>query len=237
MFRVLAGLSLAVSGPAVAAGIASTAPAPENQVRFWAEIDYLGWKVKGDPLPALVTTNPVAAPVLGAPGTSVLFGDSGVDNQWRPGARLEVGYWIDADHKAGFEASFFGLQDAQSGFSAASAGSPILGQPFFNALIGLQDSRLIAFPGVAAGSVAVNDTSRLLGASLAYRQEIGQWGPGQFSAVVGYRYLYASDALAMSTNVVAAAGPTTVGSSDSFKSRSDFNGIEIGVVDTAKQGP
>ena len=46
---------------------------------FWAEIDYLAWTVKGDHPPPLVTASPDGTPlaqagVLGAPGTTVLFG-------------------------------------------------------------------------------------------------------------------------------------------------------------------
>ena len=52
---------------------------------FWAEADYLAWSVTGDKLPALVTTAPVGTPlavagVLGQPTTTVLFGNSSVNN-------------------------------------------------------------------------------------------------------------------------------------------------------------
>ena len=58
------------------------APAPQAGGSFWAEAEYLYWQIKGDKLPALVTTGPdtliATAGVLGAPGTSVLFGQSTV---------------------------------------------------------------------------------------------------------------------------------------------------------------
>jgi Putative beta barrel porin-7 (BBP7) len=212
-------------------------PASAGAGQFWAEVDYLAWTVKGDRLPALLTTNSLGAgPTLGAPGTSVLFGDSSVNDRWRSGGRLQAGYWFDASHRTGVEGSFFDLQNVSTGLNAASGGTPILGQPFFNALISFQDARLIAFPGVSTGSFSANDTSRLLGGSLLYRQEIAKSTIGDFSALVGYRYLYASDAVSVSTNVVSLIFPLTIGTGDSFKATNDFNGVEIGLVDEAKSG-
>ena len=72
-----AGLvAVAVSGDAAdAADLPLKAPplAPADASPFWAEMDYLAWSVKGDRLPALVTTSPAGTPrpqagALGAPG-------------------------------------------------------------------------------------------------------------------------------------------------------------------------
>lgn len=86
---------LALGGTsAVAADLPLKAPPkPIDFNPFWAEAGYLAWSVTGDKLPALVTTAPVGTPlavagVLGQPTTTVLFGNSSVNNDWRSGGRI-----------------------------------------------------------------------------------------------------------------------------------------------------
>ena len=183
--------------------------------RFWAEMEYLAWSVKGDRLPPLVTTSPTGTPlsqagILGAPGTTVLFGDSSVNDGWRSGGRLRAGYWFDPRHQSGIEASIFGLEQASTGFSASSSGTPVLARPFLEANTGLQNSTLIAFPGLVSGSATASETSRLYGAGALYRRDIGSyatpWGAEGFSVLIGYRFLHASDRLDIATTSTAVAG-------------------------------
>lgn len=225
-------------------------PAPADPTRFWAEMEYLAWSVKGDRLPPLVTTSPAGTPlaqagVLGAPGTTVLFGDSSVNGGWRSGGRLNGGYWFDPQHRTGIEASFFGLEQVSTGFSASSAGTPILARPFLDATTNLQNSQLIAFPGLLSGSVTANETSRLYGAGALYRQEIGSspasWSGTRFSALAGYRFLHASDRLDISgVSAVAPGGQlppgTTFAANDSFHSQSNFYGLDLGVIGEFSSG-
>ncbi len=122
--------AVACCDPAAAADLPVKARplAPADAGRFWAEMEYLAWSVKGDRLPPLVTTSPTGTPlpqagILGSSSTTVLFGDSSVNDGWRSGGRLRAGYWFDPQHQSGIEASFFGLEHASTGFSAGSAGS------------------------------------------------------------------------------------------------------------------
>ena len=244
--------TLAFSGTAVAADLPMVTKAPsatpDYSPRYWLEADFLGWTVTGDKLPALVTTSPAGTPaalagVLGAPGTTVLFGDSAANNDWRAGGRLTGGYWFDPSHRTGIEASFFDLANASSRFNANSGGTPILAQPFTNAVTGKQDALFSAFPGFDSGAVSANDTSRLLGASIIFRQDIGWWGSERFSALIGYRYLRSSDGLGVSSSIVSGPGVlavplgTTIGVSDSFNAASNFNGIDLGAIGEFKTGP
>ena len=89
--------ALAFSETAFAADlpIVTKAPSatPDYGPRYWLEADFLGWTVTGDRLPALVTTSPAGTPaplagVLGAPGTTVLFGNSTVNDDWRAGGKV-----------------------------------------------------------------------------------------------------------------------------------------------------
>ena len=81
--------------------------------------------MKGDRPPPLVTASAAGTPlaqagVIGAPATTVLFGDSNVNGGWRSGGRLQAGYWFDPSRSKGVEVSFFDLQDASTGFAANS---------------------------------------------------------------------------------------------------------------------
>src|SRR5262245_27258846 len=62
---------------------------------LWAEAEYLLWWMKGAALPPLVTASPAGTPstqagVLGAPGTTVLFGGNSVNDEVRSGMRFTL---------------------------------------------------------------------------------------------------------------------------------------------------
>ena len=246
-FAALFLVAAAACGPASAAdmSVLTKAPPPPPSGQFWAEVDYLAWTVKGDKLPALVSTSAPGttlfqAGLLGTPGTSVLFGDATVNDGWRSGLRFQGGYWFDPRHTRGIEASFFDLDHASTRFNAGSGGSPILALPFFDASTNQPNSFLLAFPGFAAGAVSINETSRLLGADALYRQDIAYWGAERFSALIGYRYLHASDRLGMSSTVSVTGGPgagTVMSLADTFSATSDFHGLDLGVAGTYVGGP
>jgi hypothetical protein len=195
--------------------------------------------VKGDRPPPLVTTSPpgtlVNAGVLGAPGTTVLFGDSPVNGGWRSGGRLPAGYWFDPTRNKGVEISFFALQNASTGFSANSGTHAILAQPFFNTVTNAQDAALVSFPGFLSGTIAVNETSRLLGAGALYRQDVGTWADVRISALIGYRYLHSSDKLSIPVAInFLGVGPLT--DTDAFNASSNFHGVNLGLAGEWKRG-
>ena len=232
------GVALLAAIPAIAAAAdlpVKAPPAIPSSGSFWAELDVLAWSVKGDRPPPLVTTSPLGTPlgqagVLGLPTTTVLFGDSSVDGAWRAGGRLQAGYWFDPVRSKGIEVSFFDLADVSTGFAANSSTNPILARPFFNATTNLQDAALISFPAVVFGSVAVNETSRLLGAGALYRQDLGRWGDQRISALVGYRYLHSSDRLSIASVQNSLLFPSSVAATDSFSATSDFHGVDLGLA-------
>jgi hypothetical protein len=238
---MLTALHLAVT-PAAAADLPLKAPAKIVEFNpFWAEADALGWSVKGDHLPALVTTSPAGTPrasagVLGAPGTTVLFGNSDVNEDWRAGGRITAGYWFDPSRSRGLEASFFGLGDASTGFAANSTANPIIARPFVDATTNLQNAAFVAFPGLVTGNIAINETSRLLGAGALYRQDIGMWAGQRITALVGYRYLRSSDDLSIvSQSTILAGGALAV--SDTFGATSNFHGLDLGLAGEWREGP
>ena len=116
------------------------APPP---ARHYVSLDALGWWVKSDHLPVLVTTSPIGTPqifagVIGQPGTSVLFGDQTVNGGIRPGGRIQGGVWLDDNAEFAIEGHYYALATETTTYSAASTFStgmptgPILARPFFN---------------------------------------------------------------------------------------------------------
>ena len=239
----VASLAAAILGgmPAYAADLPLKAPVKAVDFNpFWAEADALAWSVKGDHLPALVTTSPVGTPlfsagVLGAPGTTVLFGNSDVNDDWRAGGRITAGYWFDPSRSRGIEASFFGLGDVSTGFTANSGTTPIIARPFFDPNLNLQSASFVSFPGTTAGNIAINEKSRLLGAGLLYRQDVGMWAGQRITALVGYRYLRSSDDLAITSQSAVVGGAFAV--SDNFGATSQFHGLDLGLAGEWRGGP
>ena len=234
--------AISLSGSALAADLRLKAPPkPVDFNPFWAEADYLAWSVSGNKLPALVTTAPVGTPlgvagVLGQPTTTVLFGNSSVNNDWRSGGRITGGYWFDPQRSRGIEASFFGLENASTGFAASSGAYPILTRPFTNALTGLPDALIASFPGISTGSVNASETSRLFGAGALYRQDIGMWSGQRVNALIGYRYLRSSDTLWI-TDTASSVAFGTFTPSDNFKAASNFHGLDLGLTGDWRNGP
>lgn len=144
-----------------------------SSARFWGTAEYLLWWTKGSSLPPLVTTGP-ALPVtpppgaIGTPGTTVLFGGNDGDRNPLSGGLFTVGFWMNDSQTIGFEGSFFFLGQGTENFNAATSGAPgsiVLARPFFDTSTGMENSELIGYPGLAAGSVHIQSTLGLLGAS------------------------------------------------------------------------
>ena len=204
---------------------------------FWAEADYLLWSIKDSNLPPLVTSSPAGTPrglagVIGAPGTTVLFGGNGLDNEERSGARITAGFWFDKSQCLGIEGSYFFLGQRSIGFNAGSSGSPILARPFFDVNAGVENSELVAFPGVLAGNVAVRATSRLWGTELDLRSN---WCGGccwRIDWLTGFRYVALDESLNISENLSVPSGPqagTSLLVSDSFGTHNSFAGGQVGM--------
>lgn len=204
--------------------------------RWWGNANYLlGW-VSGDRLPPLVTTSPAgtaqtAAGVLGQQGTTVLVGGNTVNTGFRSGFRGELGYWFDPKRVWGIEAGFFALAGSSETFPASGA---ILARPFFDVTTGLPSSAIVAFPGASTGSVVVTDQAHsFYGANVDARENFC-CGPGwRLDGLLGYRYLHYGQQLQIqqTTQPVGSffAAGTQIQATDSFVTRNDFNGLDVGL--------
>ncbi len=137
--------------------------------RHYLNLDALGFWVKHDSLPALVTTSPAGTPqdeagVIGQPGTSVLFGNQSVNGGFRPGGRVLGGIWLDDQQTFALEGNYWALATASTNYSAssvfsgASPSGPILARPFFDSdpTVNAQSALLVAFPNADIAGLIAN---------------------------------------------------------------------------------
>jgi hypothetical protein len=184
---------------------------------------------------------------LGAPGTTVLFGDSHVNGDVRSGGRFTLGGWLGCDQCLGIEGSFFILEGKAAHFSASSTGNPILARPFTDATTGLPDSELIAFPGVVAGSIDANDVSKqFLGAGLLFRRHVCCGCNYFVDALAGYRFLYYSQGISVTEDLTSTLPSnqfpfipfgTNLLVGDQFAARNSFHGFDMGLTGEFRRGP
>jgi hypothetical protein len=219
--------------------------------RLWAQADMLVWWLKGQQTPALVTTSPDGTPrpqagVLGGP-TTVLHGDTGLDDNHRYGMRATLGYWLDDCGCTAAEVTWFSLGDgANSGnFYAGAFGtplSPILARPFFDVVGDQQNSELVAFPDVLEGSVEVLTSSEMHSVATLLRRNLRRSCGSRLDFVGGYRYLRFREGLTVYEDLTSTdpGGIVAVGTQiellDSFSTENDFHGGEFGLSAVIDRG-
>lgn len=218
--------------------------------RLWVWTEYLMWWTKGTYLPPLLTTSPDGtdrdvAGVLGQDGTQVVFGDSWADNRLRSGARLRFGYELGDCREYGLEGELLGVGagDNPDYASPFSTGSPILARPLIDAITGLEDAQLIAFPELADGQLRVWTSSDLYSAAALVRQNWLAGDLARWDLLGGYRYLRYQEILNFEENLISRdpGGLIQVGTQidvlDRFRTANDFHGGEFGLEAALERGP
>ncbi len=211
--------------------------------RIWVRSEFLAWWAKGFATPPLLTTSPAGtdasqAGVLGAPGTSVLFGGDNLQGGFHPGVRIEMGYWLSAAQNLGLEVSYLQLSRRTDYFNASGVSSPILARPFFNVETGLQDSQIVNFPGMQSGAFHSETSTQLQVAEVLARKNLNRQPGFEFDVLAGYRYqqledhLAVADTLSFSGTQAAFPAGSIVQQSDLFDARNVFQGGEIGASAT-----
>jgi hypothetical protein len=236
--------------PAASAG-APVATAGSDSEWAWFGADYLLWWVKKGPLSApLVTTGTNSLGTLGGSDTTVLYGGSELDFGALSGVRLDAGFWIDSDHTLGVDAGGLLLERGTKHFFATSDGSgaPVISRPVIDALAGGETAELVSAPGIATGNIAIAAYSHLWGWDLNVVSELSRSRPWKFQAIGGFRYLDLTENIAMTQNTVLLPGGTSgLGGSqlispdnvtifDSFATRNEFYGAQIGAKTTYDDG-
>ncbi len=235
-----------VAAPAYSSRSASCSSACCAPV-WYGEADLLIWWLKGNPAPPLVATSPDGTPRPDAavvPGADVLVGGRGIDDNYRPGVRITLGRWLDPCQYTGVEATWFNVGDgANSGnFYGDSNTYSILGRPFYDIGLGLENAQLVAFPNVVEGSIETVTESDLNSVSVLLRRNLSDDCCRRIDLVGGYRYVRFREALSIYESIVSIdpGGLVPVGTTfdvlDVFGVENDFHGGEIGLDTLFRRG-
>jgi hypothetical protein len=213
---------------------------------IWIEADYLGWFIKGNHVPPLVTTSPDGtqqsdAGVLGQ-DTTVLYGGEKIDEDYRSGLRIHGGMWLDDCENCGIELGYLTLFDDSNTFTAATAtpfgngdGLPILARPFFNVESGAEDAQLVSYPDEVDGAIAVRSSSQLDAAEVLFRSCRYRDCRGRCDLLLGYRFLRFDERLTIEEDLVVTgtggliANGTQIQVFDAFATDNTFHGGQLGL--------
>ena len=214
----------------------------------WFGVDYLHCRLDGNRLPPLVTDGPATEPrsevaQLGDPGTVILAGGGEQNENWRSGFRLYGGYWLDCDHTCGIGADYFNFGSDNDDFVSLQDPNRIVGRPFFNTGIGQNDLQLVSVPNELDGTAEVRSNDSLQGAGVTLNRSMWCWCDpccrevgAKVSLLAGYRFYNYDSNLNVSEDLTVLPGtltPLVPGTTfllhDSFRTRNEFNGGEIGL--------
>jgi hypothetical protein len=204
---------------------------------IWGRADYLSWWTRGMKVPSLATTSPEGTPqesagVLGDPGTSVLFGATGLNDESRSGGRMTIGRWFDPSLGHGFDITYVWLAEGSDSFITSGEDLSILARPFHNVQADAQDSRLIAFPDVVDGTLSIRTATDFHSWEAVFRHRGVRSADVQTDYTFGYRYAGLEDALRVDEATVSLGGPTAGSTFDLFDqvgSRNRFHGGQLGI--------
>jgi hypothetical protein len=221
----------------------------------WVELELLRWRLNGTRLPPLVTVgspnaNPANVARLNDPGTEILAGDDIVNEDWRYGIRVNTGIWLNCCHTLSVSADFFDLEDDEYDFNSDPGTTRVVGRPFFNTDLGIDDVEFVSVPNELLGSAGVRSNDDFRGAGLTFNQCV--WSccdpccereSSQVNVLGGYRFYNYDSNLRITEDLTVLPGTTTplvpgttILLHDSFHARNEFNGAEIGLEAGKKNG-
>jgi hypothetical protein len=222
----------------------------------WVSVEYLMWYQAGMESPALVTTSP-ASTAQGQAGvlplaTTLYGGNNDILSDRMSGTRVRFGWWFANNPNLGIEGEYLGFGTQTENFDRQSTGTPILARPFYNAVTGLEDSELVAFPNVVSGRVRTEATSKLDGAAVRFRRLLCcssgcgispiSCGPvpsqSRIDATLGWRFFQLSESLEIREDLTSlnTNNPGSFVLTDDFSTRNQFNGAELGVHWMGRRG-
>lgn len=222
----------------------------------WVSVEYLNWYQSGMETPALVTTSPVPtaqnlAGVLPL-ATTLYGGNNDILNNRMNGTRVRFGWWFANHPNIGVEGEYLGFGTKTESFDRQSTGNPILARPFYNAVTGLQDSELVAYPNVLSGRVRTQADSTFNGAAVRFRRMLCCSSGCEFSpiacgpvpsqsridATLGWRFYELKESLEMREDLtsLSTSNPGSFLINDKFQTRNQFNGAELGFQWMGRRG-
>jgi hypothetical protein len=218
----------------------------------WAGAQWIHWRLDGNRLPPLVTDGPVTTSLasvarLDDPGTRILSGGETVNDDWRDGYRVFGGVWLDCCRTCGVGVDYFELSGDDYKFKSENDPSRVVGRPFFNTQLGMEDVQLVSVPGQLDGTVRVRSNDEFRGAGLSFNRQIWQCGDPcscnshELNALGGYRFYEYNTSLSITEDLTVLPGTqsplvpgTTFFVQERFRTHNEFNGGEIGLQGFSK---
>lgn len=213
----------------------------------WVQLDYLMWWQSGMNIPPLLTTQASRTDI---PRT--ILGNEDILTDRLNGGRLRFGWWFANNPNVGIEGEYFRTGTTDFDFRRTSQGTPVLARPFFNVLTGAEDSELVSSPSNPAlrGTFTADATSQLVGAAVRFRRSLCcgtgcsyshlACGPvptqSRIDATLGWRFLQLKEGLTLSESLTQTNPNDTFEIRDGFRTRNQFNGVELGVLWQARRG-
>ena len=198
---------------------------------LWVNLDFLLWWRDRREFPALVTTTPNDGVV---PGATVLFGGP-VDEQARPGGRLEVGLWLDPCQRTAIGGRYLAVADATISPEWTSSDLSFIARPFTD--ISTNPATPTAFP--IANASAVPPTTGRIGVSSGSEVQAGDvffyWALrrspcASFGFQSGYQFARISEDLLIDSFTQSSVGAAvqSIAVTDLFDANNEFHGGHFG---------
>lgn len=218
----------------------------------WVGAEWIHWRLDGNRLPPLVTDGPATTSIssvarLNDPDTRILSGDETVNDGWRDGYRVWGGVWLDCCRTCGVAVDYFDVGDDDYTFTSENDPTRVVGRPFFNSELGVDDVQLVSVPGELDGTARVKSSDEFRGAGLTFHRRLWQCcdpcscNSRELNGLGGYRFYEYNSNLTITENLTVLPGTqsplvpgTTFFVQDRFRTHNEFNGGEIGLQGFSK---
>jgi hypothetical protein len=227
---------------------------PLTDATFWANADYLQWRIRNANLPEVVGRTTLADAVLaqfssgGLPPGAIhpLFGGESGDVRYGqlPGFRVAAGVWLGDEQKWGLDGSYFRLDHGHIQGTFTSEATEVLGPTFFDPLTNRETLIFFGAPsilrsGPLVARIQTDLSNSFWGAEINGRCRIGSLFADRLEFLVGFRHLQYSEDFEMDAESRGVPGTRTAGlgtlnTTDQFGVRNRYYGVQFGLASYAE---
>jgi Putative beta barrel porin-7 (BBP7) len=198
------------------------------QERWWLGADYLFWRFNN-------CSESVPLVVEGPPTSSrVVLGGKNIENDWRSGGKVTLGYWFDPGRQLGGEVSYLFLlnkTDKKVVSSDGSPGSAILSVPYFDVVSGKESFAGVALPGVFKGTARLNLSNCMNTSEANIIAVVPESCSTNVIWIAGLRYWGFEESLSLNTDspFIPPFPADVYQTKDHFRTENHFYGGQLGV--------
>ncbi len=175
--------------------------------RWWLSAEYMLGFTRNANAPSVVSVGPQATGgIVGLPGTRLLSSPVPDLAGGVSGARFGGGVWLDGCRAYGLDWGIFFLPRQQSTSTFQAGAGEVLARPFFDTAFGVENSRRISAPGIAAGSVTTTSRSLFWGAELGTRLRVLETPTLSLEQLFHFRYYALEESFEAEDTSTALAG-------------------------------